>query len=423
MTCTGYVVESERIIDGTGAPPFAGSVVVYGGKIQEVRNSAEGMSKGSDGNFCVIECDTLMPGMMDCHVHITSPSMTKFDAMFQPRAHLAFRAAANLKRTLEAGFTTIRSTGDIDGLDIELKSAMAQKLIPGPTLYSCGQAISMTGGHADFHFPDYDIPITRKMGMMADGPDEVRKAARTQLRNGADWIKLMGSAGMSSPETGTIGAPQFTLAEVSAACEETHKQGKGVCSHCFSIESIDIALKGGVDTIEHGFLADEDCLARIRDQGRHLITSMSVGYRKEDREFALSRGIPEWSLKKTYAIRYAHKRDLYGKAYGMGVPLAPGTDAGSPVHVNGENALELYCLVDAGIPPLEVIRIATQGASEALRISDHVGTIEVGKDADLVCVTKDPLEDMGVLLDVTNIVGVIKKGELVVDRGLDVVTK
>ena len=389
-----------QIIDGKG-DAYLGYLIVNEGKIAEVGrgvlpDSAEGLVKHD------LQSRTVLPGLIDCHIHLRN------DGIANPRAQAAadtdavaiLRSARNARRTLDAGFTTIRDCGSRGGIDFSLRAAAQQGLCETPRLVLSGLMICMTGGHGWV------------LGMEADGPDGLRRAARAQIKAGADNIKLIASGGILSPGM-EIGAPQFTVEEMTAAVEEAHSAGKSACAHAHGTNAIKNAIRAGVDSVEHGYLIDDEGIQMMLDRGTYLIaTSAAV---RNTAKAGTTAGVPAHAVEKARAAIERHI-DGFKRAYKAGVKMAMGTDSGVPFTDHGNNADELIYLVEMGVPPMEAIQIATLRSAELLRMADRIGSLDAGKQADFIVVDGDPLADISILRDRDRIRKVFVGGKKLVDR-------
>lgn len=260
----------------------------------------------------------------------------------------------------------------------------------------------MTGGHAW----QQGLP-------QVDGPDQARKVARLQLRAGADVLKVMATRAGSAQESS--GGPELTVEEMQAICEEAHKRGKRVGAHAVGAEGIKNAIRAGVDTIEHGCLLDEECIELMVENGVYLITTLLAYHRQAER--AAESGRPEYVAQRSRQIMEAYPGNVR-KAWESGVQLALGSDCGiEGLTPHGANATELELIVKlAGISEMKAVELATRGGAEALNLGDQVGTLEVGKVADILVIDGNPLEDINILQNKSRIRMIIKEGEIVVQK-------
>lgn len=389
-----------QIIDGAGKA-FRGYMIVDGDKIAEV---GAGDLPQTDGSVAVhdISSKTLMPGIIDCHVHLRS------DGVADPRAQSAsdtdaiavLRSARNALRSLEAGITTIRDCGSRNGIDFSLRAAAQQGLCKTPRLVLSGMMICMTGGHG---WP---------LGLEADGPDGLRRAARSQIKAGADNVKLIASGGILTPGT-EIGAPQFTVEEMAAAVEEARAAGKTSCAHAHGTTAIKNAVRAGVDSIEHGYLIDDEGIEMMLERGTYLVATSSAV--RNVVKHGVQAGIRPEVVRKAESAIERHVEG-FKRAYKAGVKMAMGTDTGVPFTDHGNNADELVYLVEMGIPPMEAISISTSRSAELLRMADRIGSLEAGKQADFIVVDGDPLQDIKILQDKSRILRVAVGGQVLVQR-------
>ncbi len=357
-------------------------MVVENDRIVEI--TEESISLGEDTTRIDLNGGMLLPGLIDCHVHLTmdgSPDpMTKFMAQSIPENTLC--TADNAKRTLMAGITTVRDLGGANGVDLTVRDAVKSGLIQGPRVVAAAQVICMTGGHG-----------WQLGGREADGPDEVRKAAREQIKAGADVIKLMATGGVLTPGV-EPGSAQLTEEELRAGIEEAHKAGRKTATHAQGAQGILNALKAGIDSIEHGFFLTDEIVELMIKQGTAFIPTISALFHilRGGREG----GVPEFAMVKTEAVKGDHEKSI-ALAKKAGVTIGMGTDAGTPFNLHGNNAWELELMVELGFSPAEALCAATGAAARVLGLEDSLGTVEKGKLADLIVVDGDPLADVGIL--------------------------
>ena len=341
----------------------------------------------------------MLPGLIDCHVHLclgAEPDVAR--AMREEDPATTLLKAARLARvTLEAGFTTVRDLGFRDHSIFALKRAIEAGHLAGPRIVAAGQVICMTGGHARF------------IGREADGPAEITKAVREQLTAGADVIKLIASGGVLTPGT-SPDSPQLSVEELAAAVTEARLAGRRVAAHAHGAEGMKNAIRARVHSIEHATLMDEEAATLMRTHGIYMVPTLSA--LATTAECGLACGIPESAVTKARAMR-GQQESSFKRAHRTGIPIALGTDAGTPFNHHSENAQELERMVAFGMSPMEAIMAATGAAARLLGIEEAVGTIEVGKLADLLLVKGDPLKRITVLRDRAQFVAVVQAGRLV----------
>jgi imidazolonepropionase-like amidohydrolase len=288
--------------------------------------------------------------------------------------------------------------GGKDGIDFGLRQAIDSGLIPGPRMLISGQLICMTGGHG------------WQVGLEVNGPDEVRRAARQQIKAGADIVKLMATGGVLTPSV-EPGSEQFTKEELRAGVEEAHKAGKKTATHAMGTRGIRNALHAGIDSIEHGVYLDDETVAMMVDRNIPLIPTISALYNIETR--GIEAGIPAFAVEKTLKVKPFHLESIR-MAREAGILVAAGTDAGTPFNRHGDNLGEIRLLVDyGGFSPMEAIKAGTGSAARVLGLDNELGTVAEGKVADLVMVEGNPLDDIDVLLDPEAICLVMQKGKIV----------
>ena len=333
---------------------------------------------------------TLLPGLIDCHVHLVwnGSHDPKVIMLRESAEKTAIRALLHAFEELMHGVTTVRDVGGPYKVTLAVRDAIREGLFIGPRILAAGLAIEMTGGHA------------RDLGLEVDGPHEARKGVRTMLRAGVDLIKLMATGGVYT-EGEEPGSPQLTIEEMSAAVEEAHKAGRKVAAHAEGLQGILNAIDAGVDTIEHGNFLDEEAAQRMVAGGQVLVPTLSPFYRMT--QLGTAGGIPEYAARKAKQVVSGsfHAIDLAKK---YGIPIASGTDDGSPRLPHGVLVYELELLVHAGLSPLEALNSATVVAAKACGLSDQVGTLEPGKSADFVGVSGDPLHDISALRNIDTVV-------------------
>jgi imidazolonepropionase-like amidohydrolase len=404
-------IKNVRLFDGqSDAALEKAGLVVRNGRIEAV--GALDQLKIPEDAF-VVDADgyTLLPGLMDCHVHTMSngePDLEKILTKEFP-TFLAIKAGENAGRLLAAGFTTVRDAGADFYIGVGLRKATATGLIPGPHMLVAGSILSITGGHGDLHFCPHIHPETPGV---VDGPEEMRKVARTQLKNGVDVIKMCATGGVLS-EGDEPGAAQFTIEEMRAAIEEAHKAGKRAAAHAIGTSGIKNAIRAGINTIEHGCLLDDEAIELLLANKVFLVPTLVAPYHIV--EVGTQAGIPEYAVEKAKALIERH-RESFQKAAKAGVQIAMGTDAGTPFNRHGENALELEFMAELGLSNAATIKATTATAAEALGVSQDRGVLADGKRADLLLVEGDPVSNIRLLQDKSKL-NVFKDGRLVASGG------
>ncbi|GIV40402.1 MAG: Xaa-Pro dipeptidase [Thermonema sp.] len=348
----------------------------------------------------------VLPGLMDMHVHLeseTNPHNTLERFILNP-ADIAYRSVGYARKTLMAGFTTVRDLGGT-GVNISLRNAINAGLIDGPRVFTAGKSIATTGGHAD-PTNGYRKDLMGDPGPyegVANGPDECRKAVRQRYKNGADLIKITATGGvLSLAKSGT--APQFTDEELRAIVETARDYGMKVAVHAHGAEGMKRALRAGVHSIEHGTYMDDEAIELFKKTGAYYVPTILAG-----RTVADSAKVPGYYapivVPKALAVGPQIQK-TFAKAYKAGVKIAFGTDSGVSVH--GLNAIEFELMVEAGMPPLEAIRSATLNAADLLGVN-NLGSIEAGMLADVIAVEDNPLENISTL---RKVVFVMKDGKV-----------
>jgi len=332
----------------------------------------------------------LVPGLTDMHTHLTMDVDKDFfdRPVKETAADAALRGARNARKTLLAGFTTVRDVGARDFVDIALMHAIDKGLIDGPQMFAAGHPITITGGHADAGGFAPGIAERGPEGGVADGVDEVLKAVRYQIKHGAKVVKLMATAGVLSFEA-TVGAQQLSEAEMRAAVEEAARHGLKVAAHAHGKDGILAAIRAGVASIEHGSEIGPEAIALMKERGTYLVPTTYLADALD-----LTK-LPAQQRAKAEKELPLAKQNLR-EAIRAGVKIAFGTDAA--VYPHGQNAKEFASLVDRGMKPADALRAATVNAADLLGVTDR-GRIAGGLRADLIAVAGNPLEDVRVLED------------------------
>lgn len=333
---------------------------------------------------------TVMPGFVDTHTHVTGdPTISFYDSYHISHAREAVIGAMNARKTLLAGFTTIRNVGAGGFSDVALRDGIERGEVMGPRIFASGPALGITGGHCDENnlAPEYDY---RAEGV-ADGVDEVRKMVRRDIKYGADLIKYCGTGGVFS-KGDSPGAPQYTFEEAKAIVDEAHSLGRTVAVHAHGAEGIKIAIRAGVDSIEHASLVDDEGVRMAKKAG--TVFSMDIYNTDYTQAEGAKNGAPEEYLQKDRDIAEI-QRENFRKALKAGVKLSFGSDAG--VYPNGDNARQFAVMVRYGMTPMQAIIAATQTGAELLKREKDFGAIAPGRFADIVAVRADPLADVSAL--------------------------
>ena len=395
-----------RILPISGEALLNSTVVVEGNKIVRIE---PGFSRVPSGAKAVdLKNKTLLPGLIDCHVHLEwEQSRSSYNERFTLNpADIAYRAAVYARRTLDIGFTTVRDLGGT-GVNIALRNAINSGWTEGPRILTVGRSLSITGGHADATTgAKWDLfdPPGPEMGM-ADGPDECRAAVREQIKKGADCIKVCATGGvLSLARDGTL--PHYAEDELSTIVKTARDLGVDVAAHAHGDEGMRRAVEAGVVSIEHGTFMSESTMDAMIKHGTYLIPTLVAGQAVSDSATFAKGFFPEVVRKKAIEICPQLKATA-GKAYKKGVKIAFGTDSGVSPH--GKNNLEFGLMAEAGMKNVDILRAATLDAATLLRMNDKIGSIQVGKLADLVAVEGNPMED---IRSMERVVFVMKDGKI-----------
>ena len=402
------VIRAARLIVGDGTQVEQPVVVVTGERITAVGPSAS-VRVPSGARVIDMPGATLMPGFFDMHTHLTSIDNDGGDlsVLKETAAHGAIYATINAKKTLEAGFTTVREAGSTDYVDITVRDAINRGLIPGPRIHASGPSLGSTGGHADVNgwSPNIAIPGT---GAIVDGPDAIRHQVRLNVKYGADQIKFVATGGILSVGD-AVNAPQYGDDEMKALVDEATRLGRKVMAHAHGGAGLLAAVNAGAASIEHGSLVDDAAITAMKARGTYLVPTLII--LEEIVRDGEKKGVPANSIAKARAIA-VERRTRLRHAYQSGVKFALGTDATSDIH--GRNGEEFKYMVDIlGATPMEAITIGTMNAATLLGVETEYGSVVAGKVADLVAVQGNPLTDVSLLARVS----FVMKGGVVVKAG------
>jgi len=378
------------------APEREMTIIVKNDRIVGVRHgyldaAAAGLGSGADAEVIDLRDRYVLPGLMDAHVHlIDEPSFGRRSSGRGNRAgrtpaQAAVNAMVYARRTLAAGFTTVRDLGSDDQAVFAVRDAIEAGRMIGPRILVAGSALAVTGGHGDsLPLDATGDPHSRLHDGTCDGASECRQAVRYQYKLGADVIKFTSTGGFSS-NTGL--EPQLFPDEIEAIVSTSHLVGLKAAAHAYSATSIKQAVRAGVDSIEHGFLVDDEGLSLMRKAGTYLVPTLSASYPP-----------PIFRIPNPESVRIRGEHRAFERALAAGVRIAFGTDAGTFAH--GDNAKEFGLMVKFGMQPMDAIRSATITTADLFGLSADVGTLEAGRVADLIALAGDPLEDVARLLQV-----------------------
>ena len=392
------VVHAGRLLDRPGqAPRGASTVLIRNGKVEAIRDGFADAAAYPGAQVIDLRDKFVLPGLIDAHVHLDSDRAGQeglIEGLTNGPAYFAYEAAVNARKTLAAGFTTVRNLGNSDGVTLALRDAIAAGKVPGPRIVDAGSGISTTSGHGDASLGlNPELAGHAHQENLCDGVESCRHAVRLQVRRGVDLIKIMTTGGVNSRIGAGLGRQMFDD-EAKALIETAHLYGKKVAVHAHGADGINLALRNGADSIEHGTLMDEEGIKLFLKTGAYYVPTLSTvnGYleriAKDPNAYP-----PEVRAKIDWRITITGKS--LEKAYPRGVKIAFGTDAGVSKH--GRNADEFELMVKHGMPPSEAIKAATVNAADLLGLAAEVGSLEPGKRGDLIAVAGDPLQDVTVL--------------------------
>ena len=386
------VLKAARLFDGrTDAEVRDGMVVVEGGTIKAV---GTGIAVPPGARVIDLDDATLLPGFIDAHTHVTGESSDNWlsDTVSGLRRNVpesAIRATEFARRTLMAGFTTIRDVGSSDYVDVALRNAIRAGTVPGPRMLVAVHALGARGGHCDSNGYPYQLfgPEPGIADGIAAGPDAFRDSVRFQVKYGADVIKVCATGGVLSLAD-EVDTPQITQDEMNAIVDEAHRLRKKTAAHAHGAEGAKVAIRAGIDSIEHGSFLDEEALRLMKERGTYLVPTLLAGEyvagKAAERHYP-----PEIAAKAKAAV--TARSATFRRALALGVKIAFGTD--SAVSPHGRNAEEFALLVAHGLSPAAALRTSSASAS-LLGLDKSIGTLEAGKDADVIAVLGDPLADI-----------------------------
>jgi imidazolonepropionase-like amidohydrolase len=403
-----YAIRAARLFDGIGGTLVEpGLLIVSDGKIQSA-----GSRSIPPGAIVVDLGDaTLLPGFIDAHTHLSDEFNANYDgatllSLQRPVAEKAIRATANARKTLLAGFTTVRDVGGGDFIDVGLRNAINAGVVPGPRMLVAVHALGSTGGHCDdsagFRFGIFNRETGPEDGVI-NSPDQARYAVRFNIKYGADVIKTCASGGVLSP-TDDVDVPQLSQQELNALVDEAHTLRRKTAAHAHGAEAAKRAVRAGIDSIEHGTFLDDEALRMMHDKGVFLVPTLTTRIGLRESKFP-----PLIQAKADHAV--AQEDAMLKRAIALGVRIALGTDAA--VYPHGENAAEFGYMAADGMTTAQSLLAGTSVAAELLGLSDKVGALKPGMAADIVAVPGDPLRDIKVTQSVIFVMkdGVVYRNE------------
>lgn len=405
------LIHAGRLINGESDSALTEMTVrVDGSRIKAIESGY--VAAGPGDTVIDLKNHTVMPGLMDMHVHLTHQYTedSRLNRFITNEADYAIDAVKYARRTLEAGFTVVRNLGDAFNVTIALRKAIEDGDVPGPRVFSAGISLATTGGHADptngwaSHIAGDPGP---RQGVV-NGVDDVRKAVRQRYKDGADWIKITATGGvLSVAKSGEN--PQFTDEELVALVDTAADYGLRVAAHAHGTEGMKRAVIAGVASIEHGTFMDQEVMRLMKKNGTFYVPTILAGVWVGEKS-KIDGFFPDLVRPKAAAIGPVIK-STFAKAYKAGVPIVFGTDSGVSAH--GDNAQEFSLMVEGGMPPMEAIQSATSVAAKFLGIDDTHGTLEANKQADIVAVPGNPLDDITAMERVSFVMkaGIIYKHE------------
>jgi len=387
-----YLFADAMIDIETGEVRANPALIIRSGKILEV-GTRESLARPNGADLVDLTGHTIMPGLMDMHVHLSGDATTPFYVEMGysiPRQTVV--AVKNAKKTLMAGYTTVRNVGAAGYSVIGVRDGINDGDIVGPRIYAAGPSLGITGGHCDNNFLAPELHVVSEG--VADGPDAVRAKVRENIKYGANAIKLCATGGVFSKGT-KVGIQQYTVEEIAAAVDEAHRRGLTVAAHAHGTEGIKAAIRGGVDSVEHASFLDDEAIELANEYGTYL--SMDIYNTEYTLTFGEKNGVPEENLNKERQVS-KRQRDSFSNAVKAGVKMVFGSDAA--IYPHGDNAKQLSRMVRFGMTPIEALQAATINSATLLGREGDLGALKVSYAADIIAVKGNPLEDISILEDV-----------------------
>lgn len=402
------LIRNGVVIDGTGKVIEDAVIAIKGDRIAAIGPASDFI--GIDAKEVIdAQGGYILPGLIDTHVHMMMEIKDVRESLIKPFSMRFYEALTYMKRTLDAGITTVRDAGYAD---LGVKQAIENGLISGPRMQISVNPLTITGGHGD-NWMVSDMDLTNKAypgfpSGICDGPEQVRQKVREMLRAGADIIKVHATGGVMSP-TDHPEFTQFSMEELQIIVEEAaYRKGRKVMAHAQGAEGVKQAVRAGIHSIEHGIFLDDEAIELMLKHGTYLVPTLLAPVSVVEASEA-NESMPAYAVDKAKEVMEIHQQSV-ARAYEAGVKIAMGTDAGVMAH--GTNLRELALMCDIGMSPMEAILASTKIAAECLGWEDRIGTIAEGKLADLVIVQENPLENISSLADTNNIKTVMQGGKL-----------
>lgn len=387
---TVSAIRAGRLVDVVAGKILTDQVLIVRGDRIESVGAANALAIPTDAKVIDLSAYTVLPGLIDTHTHVTAdPTLPPYHGYGLSNPRIALKGAANAKATLLAGVTTIRDVGAVGYTDIALRDAINEGDVAGPRILASGPALGITGGHCDDNMlaPEFEHPSEG----IADGVEGVRKGVRRNVKYGVDVIKYCGTGGVFSKGT-KVGAQQYTAEEVAALIDEAHMHGRRVAVHAHGADGIKVAIRAGVDTVEHASLIDDEGLQLARKAGTFL--SMDIYNTEYTQTEGPKRGELEEFLRKDREVAEIQRQN-FAKAVKLGIKLTMGTDTG--VHLHGDSPKQLAIMVRYGMTPMQAIQAATLVGADALGMKNQIGALTPNHFADIIAVNGNPVADVRLL--------------------------